>query len=96
MISGIAPVMGFISSGTVKPLVVSAKQRVAVLADVPTAAEAGIPEFQAYAWNGLLAPRGTPQPMSPKSIATSERGEFDAGGQAHGEVRRLSGAWHAG
>ena len=61
MISGIAPVMGFIQSGTVKPLVVSAQRRVGVLADVPTAAEAGIPQFQAYAWNGLLAPRGTPE-----------------------------------
>jgi tripartite-type tricarboxylate transporter receptor subunit TctC len=63
MISGIAPVMGFIQAGTVKPLVVSAKQRVGVLPDVPTAAEAGVADFQAYAWNGLLAPRGTPEPI---------------------------------
>ena len=63
MISGIAPVMGFIAAGTVKPLVVSAKARVGVLPDVPTAAEAGVPGFQAYAWNGLLAPRGTPEPI---------------------------------
>ena len=66
MISGIAPVMGFIKSGLVKPLVVSAKRRVAVLADVPTAAEAGIPEFQAYAWNGLFAPRNVPEPILTK------------------------------
>jgi tripartite-type tricarboxylate transporter receptor subunit TctC len=58
--------MGFIKSGMVKPLVVSAKQRVAVLADVPTAAEAGIPEFQAYAWNGLFAPRNVPEPILTK------------------------------
>ena len=63
MISGIAPVMGFISAGTVKPLVVSAQQRVGVLPAVPTSAEAGIPQFQAYAWNGLFAPRGTPEPI---------------------------------
>jgi tripartite-type tricarboxylate transporter receptor subunit TctC len=63
MISGIAPVMGFISAGTVKPLVVSSQQRVGVLPSVPTAAEAGIPQFQAYAWNGLLAPRDTPEPI---------------------------------
>lgn len=66
MISGIAPVIGFIKSGTIKPLVVSAKRRVAILSDVPTAAEAGIPDFQAYAWNGLLAPHGTPQPALAK------------------------------
>ncbi len=63
MISGIAPVMGFIQAGTVKPLVISARQRVGVLPDVPTAAEAGVPGFQAYAWNGLLAPRDTPEPV---------------------------------
>ncbi len=63
MISGIAPVIGFIQAGTVRPLVVSAKQRVGVLPDVPTATEAGVPAFQAYAWNGLLAPRGTPEPV---------------------------------
>jgi tripartite-type tricarboxylate transporter receptor subunit TctC len=63
MISGIAPVMGFIQAGTVKPLVVSAKKRVGILPDVPTAAEAGVADFQAYAWNGLLAPRGTPEPI---------------------------------
>jgi tripartite-type tricarboxylate transporter receptor subunit TctC len=63
MISGVAPVMGFIKSGMVKALVVSAKERISVLPDVPTAAEAGIPEFQAYTWNGLFAPRGTPEPI---------------------------------
>ena len=63
MISGVAPVMGFIEGGLVKPLVVSAKQRISVLADVPTAAEAGYPSFEAYAWNGLFAPRGTPEPI---------------------------------
>lgn len=61
MISGVAPVIGFINGGLVKPLVVSAKDRIAVLSDVPTAAEAGVADFQAYAWNGLLAPRGTPE-----------------------------------
>jgi tripartite-type tricarboxylate transporter receptor subunit TctC len=63
MISGVAPVIGSIKSGMVKALVVSAKERVAVLPDVPTAAEAGIPEFQAYAWNGLFAPRGVSEPV---------------------------------
>lgn len=63
MISGVAPVIGFIRGGLVKALVVSAKERIAVLPDVATAAEAGIPEFQAYAWNGLFAPRGTPEPI---------------------------------
>jgi len=63
MISGVAPVISFIKSGLVKALVVSAKERIAIMPDVPTASEAGIPGFEAYAWNGLFAPRGTPQPI---------------------------------
>src|SRR6185295_9195415 len=66
MISGVAPVISSIKSGLVKPLVVSAKTRLALLPEVPTAAEAGVPEFQAYAWNGLLAPRGMPEAILAK------------------------------
>ena len=33
------------------------------LPDVPTTIEAGLPEFQASAWNGLFAPKGTPKPV---------------------------------
>ena len=31
--------------------------------NVPTASEAGLPQFQALAWNGLFAPAGTPKPV---------------------------------
>ena len=30
---------------------------------MPTTAEAGLPEFQVSAWNGLFAPKGTPKPI---------------------------------
>jgi tripartite-type tricarboxylate transporter receptor subunit TctC len=36
------------------------------LSDVPTAKEAGLPEFQAQAWNALFAPKATPQPVLDK------------------------------
>src|SRR5215813_15328836 len=39
---------------------VTATQRVAALADVPTTVEAGLPELQGGAWFGLFAPAGTP------------------------------------
>jgi tripartite-type tricarboxylate transporter receptor subunit TctC len=32
-----------------------------VLPDVPTMVEAGVPNYSAYTWNGLLAPAGTPR-----------------------------------
>jgi tripartite-type tricarboxylate transporter receptor subunit TctC len=33
--------------------------RLATLPDLPTSAEAGLPEFEAQGWNGLFAPKGT-------------------------------------
>ncbi len=35
---------------------------------MPTTIEAGLPEFQASAWNGLLAPKGTPKPTLDKLV----------------------------
>lgn len=61
--SGIAPVLGNIKAGRLKALAVSAPRRVATLAEVPTFAEADVPTYEANAWVGMLAPRGTPQPI---------------------------------
>ena len=36
--------------------------------NVPSVVEAGLPEFQATAWNGLFAPKGTPQPVLDKLV----------------------------
>ena len=41
-------------------LVVGSTMRLASLPDLPTSAEAGLPEFEAQGWNGLFAPKGTP------------------------------------
>jgi len=60
MFSGIAPVIGNVRAGKLKILAVSSKQRVAAIPDTPTFIEAGVPAYDASAWNGLLAPRGTP------------------------------------
>jgi tripartite-type tricarboxylate transporter receptor subunit TctC len=60
MFTGIAPLFASVRSGKVKILAISAPQRVAVIGDVPTFVEAGVPGYEASAWNGLVAPRGTP------------------------------------
>jgi tripartite-type tricarboxylate transporter receptor subunit TctC len=60
MFTGVAPLFASVKSGKVKLLAISAPQRVAVIGDVPTFAEAGVPGYEASAWNGLVAPRGTP------------------------------------
>ncbi|MBN8938605.1 MAG: tripartite tricarboxylate transporter substrate binding protein BugD [Rhizobiales bacterium] len=50
-----------VQSGEVRALAVAAPARLASLPDVPTSAEAGLPDFQAQGWNALFAPKGTPE-----------------------------------
>ncbi|AXK83552.1 tripartite tricarboxylate transporter substrate binding protein [Pseudolabrys taiwanensis] len=52
-------VMAHIKSGTLTALAVGGPTRLAALPDVPTAAEAGLPAWQASSWFGLVAPAGT-------------------------------------
>ena len=47
-------------AGKVRAIATSGRQRSAVLPDVPTMAEAGLPGYEATIWLGLMAPRGTP------------------------------------
>jgi tripartite-type tricarboxylate transporter receptor subunit TctC len=49
-----------IRSGRVRVLGVTTAKRVAVLPEVPTIAEAGVPGYEAVQWWGLLVPAGTP------------------------------------
>jgi tripartite-type tricarboxylate transporter receptor subunit TctC len=53
-------VIAHIQSGKLRPLAVAAKQRMALLPDVPTAAEQGIANYEASSWFGIAAPAGTP------------------------------------
>ncbi|TAD91557.1 MAG: tripartite tricarboxylate transporter substrate binding protein BugD [Alphaproteobacteria bacterium] len=53
-------VIGQVAGGTVTALGVSTRTRAAVLPDVPSLMEAGVPGFDTAVWNALFAPRGTP------------------------------------
>jgi tripartite-type tricarboxylate transporter receptor subunit TctC len=55
-----------IQAGTIKAYAVGTVARNPALPDVPTSTEAGLPEFQASAWNSLFAPKGTPQAIVAK------------------------------
>lgn len=57
---------GQIKEGKIKVYAVTTPKRVSALADVPTAAEAGLPGFEVAVWHGLYAPKGTPQPILEK------------------------------
>jgi tripartite-type tricarboxylate transporter receptor subunit TctC len=50
-----------VKSGKVKALATTGLQRSSVLPDVPTVNEAGVPNYEATIWLGLLAPKGTPR-----------------------------------
>ena len=51
---------GFVQSGKLRALAVASNKRLALMPDVPTAAEAGFPGFELEAWVALFAPMGTP------------------------------------
>jgi tripartite-type tricarboxylate transporter receptor subunit TctC len=53
-----------IKGGTVRPLAVLSRARIAQLPDLPTAAEQGLPDVQVEAWNALFAPKGTPRAVA--------------------------------
>jgi len=53
-------VIAHIQSGKLRPLAVAARERMALLPDVPTAAEQGVANYEASSWFGVAAPAGTP------------------------------------
>lgn len=59
-------VIPHIKAGKLRGLAVTGDQRVPTLPDVPTYAEAGLPEYQPKNWQGVIAPAGTPAPIIAK------------------------------
>jgi len=56
-------VVPHIKSGRLRVLGTSGTRRSAVLPDVPTISESGVPGYEAHNWWGILAPAGTPAPV---------------------------------
>jgi tripartite-type tricarboxylate transporter receptor subunit TctC len=50
-----------VKSGRIRALAVTSTKRLAVLPDVPTMAEAGVPGFESYNWQGVIVPARTPR-----------------------------------
>lgn len=55
-----------LKEGKLKILGVATPQRLALLPDIPTVAESGLPGFEAVQWFGLFAPSGTPREVTSK------------------------------
>jgi tripartite-type tricarboxylate transporter receptor subunit TctC len=66
-------VIGQLKAGQLKALAVAADQRSDLLPDVPTMAEAGMPNFNTPLWFGLVAPAGTPRPVIDKLAAAANK-----------------------
>ena len=63
LFTGVPPLLPHIRAGKLRALAVSSTRRLALLPDVPTVAESGVPGtagFEADQWYGLVAPAGTP------------------------------------
>ncbi len=66
---GLGSSSGHIRSGAIKPLAVAARERSPSLPDVPTTAEAGVPNYEVSTWYAIWAPAGTPQEAVDKMTA---------------------------
>ncbi len=64
MFSTIAASYPLVASGKLRALAVSSPERSKRLPDVPTVAEAAVPGYEAYEWNGMFVPAGTPAPIA--------------------------------
>jgi tripartite-type tricarboxylate transporter receptor subunit TctC len=53
----------FVKAGKLRALLVTDDERIGMLPDVPTAAEAGYPQLEMSGWGGFFAPAGTPGPV---------------------------------
>ena len=54
---------GYVRTGKLRALGVAGRRREALLPDVPTMQEAGLTDFRAVSWDGLFAPKQTPEPV---------------------------------
>jgi tripartite-type tricarboxylate transporter receptor subunit TctC len=79
MFDGLGSSANHIKGGRIKALAVASTRRAPGFADLPTAAEAGVPGYEVSTWYGLWAPKGTPaesvqhmQAEMKKAFATPE------------------------
>jgi tripartite-type tricarboxylate transporter receptor subunit TctC len=65
-ITGVPPLLQHVRGGRLRALGVATTKRIALLPDLPTIAEAGVPGFEATQWYGVLAPAATPKDIVAK------------------------------
>jgi len=66
MIDAVPAMAPNVAANQVRALATTGQRRSSVLPDVPTVIEAGVPDYEATIWLGLMAPAGTPRPIIDK------------------------------
>ncbi|MCZ2499337.1 tripartite tricarboxylate transporter substrate binding protein [Xylophilus sp. Kf1] len=59
--ASVASALPYIKSGKLRAVAIAGLKRSAVMPEVPTIAESGVPGYESSEWNAVLAPAGTPQ-----------------------------------
>ena len=63
MFGTVVALVPHIQAGKLRALAVTGKKRSALLPEIPTLRESGVPEYEAGSWYGIEAPAGTPRPI---------------------------------
>lgn len=87
--------MPHVKGGKLKALAVTSSQRSPVAPSVPTVAESGLPGYEAIAWNGLLAPAGTPKEVVARLNAELKAVLENPEIRQRFEAQGFSAAWSA-
>ena len=67
----------FHDAGTARILFTATDERSSLIPDVPTAREAGLPDYKAYSWYGFFGPAGLPRPIVDRMAAAVEQALSD-------------------
>ena len=70
---GLPPSIAYIKAGRLRALAVTSEKRAALLPDLPTVSEAGLPGFDVTSWFGVFAPAALP-----RNIVTKVNGDVTA------------------
>jgi len=65
--------LALVRDGRLRGLAVSSRERMRQLPDVPAAPEVGLPGWEAYTWQMIWAPAGTPRPILARTAAEANR-----------------------
>jgi tripartite-type tricarboxylate transporter receptor subunit TctC len=87
--------MPHVKSGKLKALAVTSARRSPAAPDVPTVAESGLPGYEAIAWNGLLAPAGTPKDVLARLSAEVKKAMEQPDVRDKFEAQGFTAAWTA-